>query len=214
MRRHTLTLLATPAAIAAMSVAVPSLAAVGVVDATHSTANKTRSHCFTAYIAHHKKVRECLIPGPRGPQGPQGMRGLPGPHGPRGFAGPRGKRGATGATGPQGPAGPAGPLGTRAFAVVAPTSPTAATLISGQTANVTAVSEPKEGVYCLTPAAGIEPASSVAVVSPEIAYSAKEEPGLIAVNAKSAHCPGAFEVDTYSAPGKPSTGYAFTILIG
>jgi hypothetical protein len=53
------------------------------------------------------------------------------------------------------------------------------------------------------------------VVSPEVSYSSSEAPGVIAVNAKSAHCPaGQFEVDTY-APGAttPTSGYAFTIVI-
>jgi hypothetical protein len=216
MRRPILTLLATPTAIAAMSVTVPALAAVGIVSSTRkTTTTHTVTHCFTAHIAH-KSVRECLIPGPRGPRGPQGIRGLPGPAGPRGFTGPRGKRGAVGPAGPQGPQGIQGPVGIpaiRAYAIVEPTSSTQAMLIAGQTSNFTAVSEPQEGVYCLAPAAGIDPATNAAAVSPEVSYSSKEEPGVITVNAKSSHCPGSFEVDTYK-PGMTTraTGYAFTIL--
>lgn len=226
MSRRTLTLLATPAAIAAMSVAVPALAGVSIFASTAKT-----SRCFFAQIGH-RRVRECLIPGPRGPRGLQGLRGVPGPAGPRGFTGPRGPRGHTGAVGPVGPTGatgpqgPAGPAGTaRAFAVVEPaTLTTAATLVPGQTFNITGVSETSVsgstsgGVYCLTPAAGITPASDTAAVSPEVSYSSKEVVGVgvIAVNAKATHCAsGDFEVDTYASVGAatPTTGFAFTIVI-
>jgi hypothetical protein len=221
MSRRTLTLLATPAAIAAMSVAVPALAGVsGFI----SAARKSSNRCFTVHIGHRRRVRECLIPGPRGPRGlpgPRGPRGLPGPAGPRGFTGPRGPRGHTGSPGPAGTpgaTGPQGPAGTaRAYAVVQPTSATQATLIAGQTSNITGVTEPKEGVYCLAPAAGIDAAAEVPAVSPEVSYSKGNLPGLIAVNAQRANgCPTAdFEVDTYepAAPPKLSSGYAFTIVI-
>jgi hypothetical protein len=221
MSRRTLTLLATPAAIAAMSVAVPALAGVSILNRTSKRKSKTTTHCFIAHIAR-KPVRECLIPGPRGPRGPQGIRGLPGPAGPRGFTGPRGKRGATGPTGPQGVQGIQGPAGapaTRAFAVVEPTSASAATLIAGQTSNVTGVTEPQAGVYCLAPAAGINPATDAAAASPEVGYSSGEKVGMVAVNAKATHCPpGDFEVDTYAPPTPTAgatlaTGYAFTIVI-
>jgi Collagen triple helix repeat (20 copies) len=221
MRQRSLTLIATPAVLGAMTIAVPALAGISIP--TGRTA-ATHSHCFTAHIGR-RNVRECLIPGPRGPRGltgPRGLRGLPGPAGPRGFPGPRGPRGYTGKTGPQGIQGiqgPAGPAGTaRAFAVVEPTSPSAATLIPGQTSNITGVTEPMPGVYCVVPATSINPAADTAAVSAEIAYSANEEPGMIALNAKSAHCSGAFEVHTYAPPTvtKPpalATGYAFTIVV-
>jgi hypothetical protein len=98
---------------------------------------------------------------------------------------------------------------------VQPTSPSAANLIAAQSANITAVSEPSAGVYCLAPAAGINPASDTATVSPEVSYSSGEAPGVIALNAQRKSCPTSdFEVETF-APGSssPATGYAFTILI-
>ncbi len=217
MRHRTLTLLATPAVLGAMTVAVPALAGIGVGHAAHSSSTK----CFTARIAKHR-VRECLV---RGPRGPRGLTGLVGPRGLTGATGKTGKTGATGKTGPQGPQGAQGPQGlpgtARAYAVVQPTSPTQANLIPGQTAGFTGVSQGSPtgssggGIYCLAPAAGINPAADTAAVSPEVSYSSSEAPGVIAVNAKGAHCPaGQFEVDTY-APGTttPTSGYAFTIIV-
>jgi hypothetical protein len=99
---------------------------------------------------------------------------------------------------------------------VQPTSPSAATLIAAQTSHITGVSEPKEGIYCLAPAAGINPATDTAAVSPEVSYSSGGKPGVIALNAQGNDCPaGNFEVETY-IPGteaKLASGYAFTIVI-
>lgn len=232
MSRRTITLLATPAAIAAMSVAVPALAGVNIIPTAHTSASHT--HCFIAHVARHR-VRECLVPGPRGPRGPQGLRGLPGPAGPRGFTGPRGPTGHTGKTGATGPPGPVGPQGAsgatgaqgpagtaRAYAVVQPTSPTQANLVAGQTSNITSVSETSVGgssaggVYCVAPAAGIDAAHETAAVSAEVSYSSGRTPGVIAVDAQHSNCPaGDFEVDTYASAGAstPSSGLAFSIVV-
>ncbi|MFZ1924839.1 MAG: hypothetical protein WAU42_01725 [Solirubrobacteraceae bacterium] len=209
MRHRTLTLLATPAVLGAMTIAVPALA--GVEDGP--TAHSSSSKCFVARIAKHR-VRECLERGARGLPGPPGPRGLTGATGKTGKTGATGKTGLTGPTGPQGPAGQPGAPGTaRAFALVQPTSPGKPTLIAPQTANITSVSEPALGVYCLAPSAGINPAAEAPVASPEVSYSSKEEVGTIAVNAKSTHCPGNFEVDTYTPGGVASSNYAFTIVV-
>ena len=112
--------------------------------------------------------------------------------------------------------GPPGPAGTaRAYAVVRPASPTTAELIAGQSVNVTGVSEPSPGVYCLAPAAAVSPATDTAAVSPEVSYSSGGTPGVIAVNAQHPHCPTGFEVDTYAPPADTTltSGYAFTIVI-
>lgn len=215
------TLLATPAAITAMSVAVPSLAAVSP---PASPQHPPKQRCFLTHI-HHRTVRECLIPGPRGargPRGPQGIRGVPGPHGPRGFTGPRGKRGPQGVPGATGAPGAPGAPAVQAYAVVEPKSPTEAALVSGHTSNVASVSEPKPGVYCLTPAAGINPATGTAVVSPEVSYDVGVSgPGMVALNTKHTNgcAESTFEVDTFAPPTTTSapalaSGYAFTVLIG
>jgi Collagen triple helix repeat (20 copies) len=200
MNHRTLALLATPAVVGAMSVAMPALAGTSLIGGPHKA--RAASHCFTAR-AGGRRVRECLIPGPRGPRGLSGA------------AGARGHTGANGHAGPAGPIGPQGPAGTaRAYAVVQPTSPTAAKLITA--ANITNVSEASAGVYCLSPAAPINPAAETVSVSPEVSYSSGGAPGVIAVDAQHAHCPAsAFEVDTYAAVGAttPTSGYAFTIVV-
>jgi hypothetical protein len=100
--------------------------------------------------------------------------------------------------------------------VVQPTSPAAATLIASQTSHITGVSEPKEGIYCLAPAAGVNPATDTAAVSPEVSYSSDHTPGAIALNAQGSDCPaGDFEVETYTPSTEPklASGYAFTIVV-
>jgi hypothetical protein len=227
--RRSLALLATPAVLAAMTVAVPALAGTTLLGDGAGRAH-TASTCITI-VSHHHRVRECLIRGPRGPRGPRGFTGTPGPKGSAGAKGARGPTGHTGSqgpagpTGPQGPGGPAGPAGTaRAYAVIRPLNPTQAEAVSGQSFDIASVSETSVsgsssgGVYCVTPGGNVNVASDTAVVSPEVSYSESgpEMPGVIAVNAKDRHCPAsAIEVDTY-APGSlstPTTGYAFTIVI-
>jgi Collagen triple helix repeat (20 copies) len=205
--RPMLPLLATPAVVAAMAVAVPALAGTGSSPAARQAS--TRTHCFTVGRGRGR-IRGCLIPGPRGPRGFTGFRGPAGSRGRTGAAGRTGATGHTGVTGPQGPAGTA-----RAYAVIRPVSPTVAELIAGQSANVTGVSEPSAGIYCVAPAAGISPATDTAAVSPEVSYSAGGTPGVIAVNAQHPHCPTSFEVDTYAPPMDTTltSGYAFTIVI-
>jgi hypothetical protein len=208
IHRH-LPLLATPAVLAATAIAVPALAGPSA-DSARRRAHSPR--CFNAVVGH-RRVRECLIPGPRGPRGFQGLQGPRGATGPRGHTGSTGR---TGATGPQGPQGPQGPAGTaRAYAVVQPAAPPAANLIATQSANIGSVSQPSAGIYCIVPAAGINPATDTAAVSPEVSYSSGEAPGTVAVNAQRKHCPSSdFEVDTFE-PGttKSSSNYAFTIIV-
>lgn len=211
MRHRTVTLLATPAVIGAMTVAVPALAGVSVLPSAHTASTK----CFIARIAHHR-VRECLLRGPRGLPGP------PGPRGSTGKTGPAGKTGAPGAQGKQGAQGIQGSPGTaRAYAVVQPKTPSEATLIGGQTSNITSVSEPVPGVFCLAPAAPINSAAEPVVASPEVSYSSGQLPGIVAVNAQRQHCTASdFEVETYSPAEPPTTtvptlssNYAFTIVV-
>ncbi|HTD58119.1 MAG TPA: hypothetical protein VK672_04430 [Solirubrobacteraceae bacterium] len=205
MRNRTLTLLATPAVLGAMTVAVPALAGIG----TGPTAGTARTKCFIAHVAKHR-VRECLVRGPRGFPGPAGPRGLTGPTGKTGKTGPTGKEGAKGA-----PGAPGAPGTARAFAVVQPTTPGTAVLITPR--NITGVTEPKEGVYCVAPAAPIVAAEETVAVSPEVSYSSGKVPGVIAVDAqRTSGCPPTdFEVDTYATLGTASTasGFAFTIVV-
>jgi hypothetical protein len=217
MSRRTLSLLATPAVVGAMTVAVPALAGTGAQPAAHA-AGARRCRAVTV-ISHGRRERACLIPGPRGPAGVTGLRGATGAKGATGKTGKTGATGKTGPTGPQGIPGPTGPAGTaRAYAVVQPVqgSATAVDLIAAQTSNITSVSEVKPGVYCLAPAAGIDPAAATAAVSPEVSYSSASTPGVVALNAQATDCAaGDFEVETYATSGTATTasGYAFTILV-
>jgi hypothetical protein len=216
--RRTLTLLATPAVVGAMTVAVPAGASLlGAHEARSSS-------CVTVLSGRHH-VRECLLRGPRGPRGPRGFTGVPGSRGSTGKTGPTGKTGKTGAKGAtgaqgaqgiQGVQGIPGPSGTAAYGLVAPTaSPTTADLIAAQSSGISSVSEPAAGIYCVTPAAPVNAAAVSVTVSPEVSYTSAGGPGTVAFNAQHGACgSGAFEVETY-APGAttPTTGYAFTIVI-
>ncbi len=209
--------LATPAAVGAMTVAVPALAGTSLLGAS---AHDTRaSNCVTVLSGRHH-VRECLLRGPRGPQGPQGPRGftgVPGPKGPAGAKGSRGAAGAKGATGAAGATGPQGPAGTaRAYGLVQSVSSTQAIVIPSVTVNIVGISEPVPGSYCVTPAAPVNAAAETVSVSPEVSYTtAGGALGIVAVDAQHPHCPAsAFEVDTYAPGGTtPTNGYAFTIVI-
>jgi hypothetical protein len=217
MSGRTISLLATPAVVGALTVAVPALAGTS---ANGHTA-RVRGCSVVTVLSHGRRIRACLLRGPRGPQGAQGPRGTTGPKGSRGATG---KTGSTGKPGTPGTPGGPGPAGTaQAYAVVQPTAPTSANLIGGQTSGFTGVSEVKPGVYCLTPKAGINPATDAAAVSPEVSYSSGNVPGTIALNAQDTDCPpNDFEVETYAPKVEPKTenvtstlasGYAFTILV-
>jgi hypothetical protein len=204
MQRQTWSLIAIPAVLGAMAITVPALAGTG----SSPKARTARArHCSAVIvISHGRRIRACLI------QGPRGFTGFPGPRGATGSSGHNGKNGKNGTNGTNGTNGAPGVPGTaRGYAVIKPS----AEVISAQSLNITAVSNPKAGVYCVTPAAPINPSADSAVVSPEISYSTPESPGLVAINAQRKNCaPSTFEVDTYA----PSTstlagGYAFTIVI-
>jgi Collagen triple helix repeat (20 copies) len=204
MQRRTWSLIAIPAVLGAMAITVPALAGTG--SSPKARTARARSCNAVIVISHHRRVRACLI------QGPRGFTGFPGPKGATGKTGGTGKTGKEGKEGKEGKAGTNGT--TVAYALVQPTaSPTAANLI-GQS-NISTVSEVSAGIYCIAPAAGITP-SGIASVSPEVSYSVGNVPGVIAVNAQHTHCPATtFEVDTYAPGTTPTlaTGYAFTIVI-
>lgn len=131
---------------------------------------------------------------PSGPRGPEGSRG---PEGPQGLEGPQGAQGVPGPS-------------VRAYAQVTKNGPA---LIAARTKNFTSVTHPSSARYCLTPAAGIDPNTVPAVVSPEHANSSgpidlaayTEEPQSI--------CPAnQFEVLTVQA-GVGSDNVSFTIIV-
>ena len=213
MHRRTLSLLATPAVLGALTIAVPALARTG----TSPTAHQARARSCNAVIvvSHGRRIRACLIQGPRGFTGLTGATGKTGATGAAGATGKTGLTGKTGATGKEGPEGFEGAPGTTvAYAIVQPTnSPPTANLINPS--NIAGVTEPSTGIYCITTTPGVSLAPGVAAVSPEVSYGPIAAPGVIAVNAQHTNCPSTpLEVDTYT-PGTTTLagGYAFTIVI-
>jgi hypothetical protein len=215
MRRRTLLLLATPAVVAAMAVAVPALAGISSGSGAHkSTGPKahTSAKCIIALVGK-RRVRECLIAGPRGARG---VRGFLGPNGPRGV---QGKTGKPGETGPAGPVGSQGLPGTaRAYALVQPT-PSGAVLVPNQTVGITAIRRVLTGTYCLLPASGIVPTAEAPVASGEASYSGPKVvvPVAVVYAGLPNHCgSGELEVKTYNISAsepKPSDEVAFTIIV-
>lgn len=224
--RRTLTILATPAVIASMTVAVPALAGIVSPKAAKpvsATAARRARVCVTVHI-RRRLIRVCTIPGPRGPRGPQGPIGRTGPKGATGAKGAKGSTGAKGPTGPTGPTGATGPQGLpgpgRAYAVVNPaavgSTTSASGLVTGQSYGFTGVRSPSAGVYCLTASAGVNPASEPAIVSGETSYSSQGVVPIATLNAQRSSCnSGEFEVVTYNAtsPSAPAGGAAFAILV-
>jgi hypothetical protein len=215
MRRRTLLLLATPAVVAAMAVAVPALAGSSSGSGAHkSSAPKAHSSakCIVALVGK-RRMRECLIAGPKGPRG---VRGFLGPNGPRGVQGKTGKPGETGAAGPVGSQGPPGTA--RAYALVQP-SPSGVGLVPAQTAGIIGIRRPLTGIYCLIPASGIIPTAEAPVASGEASHSGSKV--MVPVAVVFAGLPnscgsGEFEVETYNISGsepKLSDEVAFTIIV-
>jgi hypothetical protein len=204
--------LAAPAAVAALLLAVPAVASV--VHSSTTTAHSSATHCFRARSGG-RTIRECLIPGPRGARGPRGFVGLRGLRGLRGAVGPAGRRGRTGAAGPVGPAGsigPAGPAGSaRAYAVVNPGP--APTFAAAQTTGFSAVSFVAPNIYCLTPSASINPATTAPAVTPA---SAGGVPVLASLSQTGCGA-GQLGVQTYNFTGAATptatSSVGFTIVV-
>jgi Collagen triple helix repeat (20 copies) len=207
MRRPALPLVATAAVFGALAIAVPALASSGSSSPAAHSAHARRCSAVIV-ISHGRRVRACLVQGPRGFTGFPGAKGSTGKTGATGKTGPAGKNGTNGTNGKDGANGT-----IVASAIVQPSiAPPAANLINPS--NIASVSEPSTGIYCITTTPGVALAP-VATVSPEVSYGAIKAPGLIAVNSQHTNCPATpYEVDTY-APGTTTlaTGYAFTIAI-
>jgi hypothetical protein len=97
--------------------------------------------------------------------------------GPRGRTGAKGLTGPAGPAGPVGPAGPAGPQGIQGLAGAAGTAraygyiTASGTITASLSKNVTAVTNPSTGLYCVT-VAGADPTVEGAVVGPDWASDA------------------------------------------
>jgi hypothetical protein len=150
--------------------------------------------------------------GPQGPTGPAGPQGPTGPQGPKGDTGTTGPAGPTGPQGPKGDKGDPGVDGTaRAYAYVS--GGATPSLGAGRTKNFTAVTHAGLGDYCLTPAAGISPATTSPSVT--VDWSASSGSDLLAFwRSAGAGCPaGQFEVLTYDLASARTDRVAFTIVV-
>lgn len=153
LRAHHLGLLALFVALGGTSYAAVSLPRNSV-----GTSQLKNNAVVSAKVKDHSLLARDFKRGqlPRGPRGLQGLKGDTGSQGPKGDTGPKGDAGLPG------PAGSA-----RAWAEVnAGGVSLAPTFKTGKVQGFTAVTNPSTGMYCLTPAAGIDPGTSSAVVSP------------------------------------------------
>ena len=144
------------------------------------------------------------------------LKGATGPRGRSvtGSIGPQGPKGDTGTTGGQGAQGVPGIAGTaRAYAHVINTD-TTPTLDAALTKNFTAVSRNgfPTGIYCLTPAAGIDSSSVPSTVSAD--YGTSTAKGLAWYSGF--NCPsGQFEVvtTTIDTSAFVTNGVNFTVIV-
>ena len=129
----------------------------------------------------------------------RGPRGLPGAPGQPGVKGDRGDQGVPGAAGT-----------ARAHAVVN----LSALFVGGYTRNFTGVQRIATGLYCLTPAAGIDRATSPAVVSPDYWASAGNDLRAYAANPGLSCQASQYEVRTTTGnPPVQSNAVGFSIIV-
>jgi hypothetical protein len=132
------------------------------------------------------------------------LKGNPGAQGPQGPEGPQGSRGAAGAAGPAGAAGTA-----RAYAEVDSTTPS---LVTARTKNISAVTRPATGTYCLTPAAGVDPRTVATAATVDFALSTED--GFVQVTGTGVDCPaGQFEVQTDDIDGDLADTISFHLIV-
>ena len=124
----------------------------------------------------------------------------------------KGGRGPEGPAGPQGPAGATGAAGTagtaRAYAEVDDSTPS---LVAARTKNFTAVTRTDDGVYCLTPATGIDHAQWRR--PPRRISGSRTPTGSSWSSAREATAAGQFEVETDDLDGDPTNDMAFDLVV-
>jgi hypothetical protein len=149
-----------------------------------------------------KKARRAL----KGNRGPRGLRGLTGAQGNRGPTGAQGVQGIQGIQGIQGAPGTA-----KAYAYVS--GGASPTLDTARSKNFSAVSHVGLGDYCLTPAAGINPATMPASVSVDWSASSGSDLLVFWRSAAPTCAAGQYEVLTYNLASARTDNVAFVILV-
>jgi hypothetical protein len=123
-------------------------------------------------------------------------------------AGPTGPQGAQGAQGAQGPQGVQGVAGTaRAYGETTSTF----ALNPARTKNVTGISHPQRGVFCLTAAAGIDPAASTIIPAADFANAGTART-IAQIRSTGIDCPnGTFEVRLWDDGAAIDAQFSFLI---
>jgi hypothetical protein len=124
--------------------------------------------------------------------------------------GDRGTDGPQGPAGPQGATGAAGAPGTaRAYAEVDASTPS---LVTGRTKNFTAVARKDDGIYCLTPAAGIDPRAAAVATAED--FDLSDTDGIVMVVGSGSDCSaGQLEIETDDLDGDPTNDIAFEVIV-
>jgi hypothetical protein len=138
---------------------------------------------------------------------PKAVDALKGNRGPEGPAGPQGPAGEKGAAGEKGSAGAAGTA--RAYAEVDNSTPS---FVAARTKNFTTVTRVDDGVYCLTPAAGIDPRAVATSTAEDFELS--DTDGFVMVVGTGSDCSaGQFEVQTDDLDGDATNDIAFDLVV-
>jgi hypothetical protein len=143
-------------------------------------------------------------------QGAAGLRGAQGLPGSAGATGPEGKVGPLGQTGPAGTA--------RAYALMSTPGSDPCELLPAVTKNFSSCTRPETGVYCLTPAASVNPMTAPAFVTVEWGFSSGNSLAAFVEDTSAFGgidvCgTGAYEVRTYNFKGEATDSVAFYILV-
>ena len=145
--------------------------------------------------------------GQRGAEGPQGPAGAAGAQGAAGAAGPAGPKGDQGQQGPPGPPGPKGDAAVSAYAYVVPPEVSMHSdpvLVTQQSRNFAAVTNPALGLYCLEPSHPMQPSERSWTASVE--FSRSQAAGVTTAQPDAGSgCPaGTFAVRTLRFAPSPS----------
>lgn len=115
---------------------------------------------------------------------PSILKKLKGNAGAKGATGPQGSQGAQGGAGPQGPAGSA-----VAFARILGVSEPKAPLDTANSKNVSAASEPQEGIYCLTASVPFSNITGMADLFPSGGTVVSANTSIVPLEVESKVCP-------------------------
>ncbi len=130
----------------------------------------------------------------------------------KGNRGAKGPQGAQGAQGAQGGAGPQGPAGSAvAFARILGSSESKAPLDTANSKNVTAASEPQEGIYCLTVSVPFSNITGMSDLFPSGGTVVSANTSIVPLEVEAKVCPAGSNVIAETTSGGKQTGSNFWI---